>query len=516
MASKGGQPERRRVHSIKVHQWLPEWEEVKYDPSQYRSRPPEDFYLFSLPASELRSLSGIFRRDAKSGLARAHDLGIQRRHDSERSEEIREYVSHGFPWSALSNQRRQSGEFDDLKKPGWLPTAIVVNVLKRGESRRGESVHQKDLITIEGSAEATAEILLPVGFGDATWEPSGLPPIEVIDGQHRLWAFGEDGFADRFSLPVVAFYGLDISWQAYLFYTINIKPTKINTSLAFDLYPLLRTEEWLERFDGHPVYRETRAQEITEAMWSYPESPWRDRIDMLGGRGNRMVTQAAWIRNLLATFVKAYESRRVPIGGLFGAPLGEHRPVLGWSRAQQSAFIVLVWQELREAVENSSEEWATDLREEDSAAPSGEDAAFSGRYTLLNTDQGVRGVLAIFNDLCYYAAEQLRLDQLVSTEVGDGTSEGAISDAIDRFRSTDIVSFIRGIAVSLASYDWRTSATPGLSERTRSEKARFRGGTGYRELRSDLLQHVGTDEVTSSSEPEVSEAALKVTRMLGF
>ena len=169
------------------------------------------------------------------------------------------------------------------------------------------------------------------------------------------------GFAEGFSLPVVAFYGLDISWQAYLFYTINIKPKRINTSLAFDLYPLLRTEDWLDEFEGHPIYRETRAREITEALWSYPQSPWHNRIDMLGGRGGS-VTQAAWIRSLLATFVKAYESRRVRVGGLFGAPLGEDRPVLEWSRAQQSAFIILIWQELREAVSVTEAPWANELR----------------------------------------------------------------------------------------------------------------------------------------------------------
>jgi hypothetical protein len=195
---------------MKVHQWLPEWEEVEFDDTQYRARPPENFYLFTLPASELRSLSGIFRRDAEGGLARSRDLGIQRRHDSERSEEIREYVSHGFPWSALSNQRRESGDFNDLKKPGWLPTAIVVNILKSDDTRRGESVHSNDLIEVNNETESTVDLVLPLKFSDSDWHPSGLAPIEVIDGQHRLWAFGEENSAEGFSLPVVAFFGLDI------------------------------------------------------------------------------------------------------------------------------------------------------------------------------------------------------------------------------------------------------------------------------------------------------------------
>lgn len=501
---------RRITHALKIHQWLPEWNEIEFDLSHSRARPSENFYLFSMPAADLRALSGIFRRSTEGGLARELDLGIQRRHDSDRSDEIHEFVVHGFPWSALSAQRRTSGEFDDLKKPGWLPTAIVVNILKRDDTRNGQSVHPADIIDLQEESSELVRVQLPVNFDDTAWQPTAIAPIEVIDGQHRLWAFQERDFAPGFSLPVVAFHGLDISWQAYLFYTINIKPKRINTSLAFDLYPLLRTEDWLERFEGHPIYRETRAQEITEALWSYTNSPWRDRIDMLGNQGGKWVTQAAWIRSLLATFIKSYESRRVRIGGLFGAPLGNDRPVLGWSRAQQSAFIIYIWQEIERTVASPELSWAQSVRELKQDADS-LDAAFAGRFTLLNTDQGVRGVLAVFNDLLYAKAAELNLDELESDEVGNGTSESAITQSLSAFRATRSLSpFVEELSKSLASYDWRTSATPGISDQLRQAKARFRGGTGYRELRSDLLHHV------AGSSGMVADTAVQVVDELGF
>ena len=87
---------------------------------------------------------------------------------------------------------------------------------------------------------------LPYEAWDKGWTPKANAPFEIIDGQHRLWAFDDADTLDSFELPVVAFVGLDISWQAYLFWTINIKPKRINPSLAFDLYPLLRSEDWLE------------------------------------------------------------------------------------------------------------------------------------------------------------------------------------------------------------------------------------------------------------------------------
>ena len=68
-----------------------------------------------------------------------------------------------------------------------------------------------------------------------------------------------------FEVPVVAFRDLDVSWQAYLFYSVNVSPKRINRSLAFDLYPLLRTEDWLDQAEDTIVYRESRAQELTES-----------------------------------------------------------------------------------------------------------------------------------------------------------------------------------------------------------------------------------------------------------
>ena len=139
------------------------------------------------------------------------------------------------------------------------------------DDRRSKKVDPDDLIQIHDSDDGTAEIIFPLSDND--WTPQGIPPIEVIDGQHRLLAFKDSNLEGNYELPVVAFVGLDLSWQAYLFYMINIKPKRINASLAFDLYPLLRTEIWLTKFEGPIIYRETRAQELVDLLWSHALSP---------------------------------------------------------------------------------------------------------------------------------------------------------------------------------------------------------------------------------------------------
>ena len=83
------------VSALRVKQWLPEWERVNFDPLQNQAKPEPHFYVFSMSAAQLRKLSAIYRRDATDMTARKEDLGIQRRHDPERSAEIRRYVVEG-------------------------------------------------------------------------------------------------------------------------------------------------------------------------------------------------------------------------------------------------------------------------------------------------------------------------------------------------------------------------------------------------------------------------------------
>jgi hypothetical protein len=168
---------------------------------------------------------------------------------------------------------------------------------------------------------------------------------------------------------VVAFYGLDHGWQAYLFWSVNITPKKINRSLAFDLYPLLRQQTWLDRFAGHSIYRETRCQELVEALWSHPESPWHQRINMLGETKDQReykgpaVSQAAWVRSLMATFVKQWEGTGTRIGGLFGARPSTDEPMLPWYRPMQAAMLIFAGNSLRHHVKLTKAKWAEHLRD---------------------------------------------------------------------------------------------------------------------------------------------------------
>lgn len=166
---------RVKVPALKVRQWISEWDHLTFDPKQNRTRPKEHFYIFSLPASTLRSLAGIYRRSVEEVSPRKQDLGIQRRHDPARSEEIRRYVEGGYPWSSLSDAKRRNPTNDKLKKPGWLPTAVVVNILSLGDKREGRVLSEENAIFIEDDEnKTTATLRLP----SSTAESDSVAPIE--------------------------------------------------------------------------------------------------------------------------------------------------------------------------------------------------------------------------------------------------------------------------------------------------------------------------------------------------
>lgn len=290
------------IPMLRVNQWMTEWDDINFNIEEQRGKPNPYFYTFSIDARLLKRLSDVHRRSTDRD-------AIQRRKSDARVMEISNYIEGGFPWSTLQKEQQKSNDHAKLKMPGLLPTAIIINILTPGAIRNGKTINNGDCLTIIDKSNdynsntdnnlsiELPKLKIPNNVFTDQWDPD-LKPIEIIDGQHRLWAFDENqNFNGNYDLPVIAFHNLDRAWQAYLFYTINIKPVRINTSLGFDLYPMLRTQQWLEHSkDGILAYRENRAQELVEALWLYPNSPWYNRINMLGETGGPIMSQAAFIR----------------------------------------------------------------------------------------------------------------------------------------------------------------------------------------------------------------------------
>jgi DGQHR domain-containing protein len=501
-----------KVQAIRFKQWLPEWDEFDFDPDQHRRKPDEHILLFSMPAVQLRALSGVYRRTRDNDGGE----GLQRLHDPKRSAAIRDFVRYGHPYSGLPIAARDDASAA-MRKPGWLPTAIVVNILTENDERRGRRVDPGDLVSISHDGSSRGELMLPYADRLEQWTPSALEPFEVIDGQHRLWAFDEalkDGsLPGDFELPVVAFTGLDVGWQAYLFWSINVSPKRINPSHAFDLFPLLRSAEWLETLSDLRIYRQARAQELTEILYAQPESPFHNRINMLGESSRTAprgagVTQAGWVQAITTSFLSTGSGRSA--SGLFAADVTPAAGPLPWSRPQQAAFLIALWEMVRRAILDGKHGWVDQLVHAGGQESLAHDAAdaFTGNRTMLNQEQGVRGVLAVANEIFFSLAklqpELFELETLIVA--GAATTPEDVTLALAELERSNLFDHIRAFGTAIAGFDWRSADAPGLSDEQRMLKRAFRGSSGYVALREQLFRHL-----SSGSKPiaDIADEALR-------
>lgn len=518
----------KRYQLLKIKQWLSSWDDAKWTPDEGLGRPPAHFYMGSMPIKELRKIAGIDRRLLSERKAAGGKSGYQRLHEADRSAKIARYIELGYP---LSTQKGlDPSDHRELIHPGWLPTAILVNILREDEERRRGGMKLRvepgtAARVVVKKEDETIWLVVPE-HKEAT--SRALEPLEIIDGQHRIFAVGDDlELQGDFEVPVVFFKGLSTAWQAYLFWVINVEPKKINPSLAFDLYPELRSQSWLDRTDNIKIYHEHRSQEITDILWRYERSPWKDRIELLGNRVDGHVSNAAYIRTIASTFIRRWGSTD-RIGGLYGATdtQGKER-VLRWNRAQQAAFVVLIWRSLADTIKDSKASWVEACRvaynelphdQQQKINPRKLDPAFAGPYTLLATDQGVRAVLFVFNAVAQCAYEEAGLEEWeVEAEVDTASTDEVMDEVCeDLDEQKRIVSFVSAISKSLVQedFDWRTSSEPQLKRSDPDgalRQAAYRGSSGYKALSLGALKCVESSELKY-----VADAAKQAISLLGW
>ncbi|EPG2416669.1 hypothetical protein QEK82_001608 [Stenotrophomonas maltophilia] len=506
---------------IKVRQWLTSWDQADYSAANL-PKPADHFFMGSIPIAELRRLAGVSRRQVVEE-RKPGDGGYQRAHEAERSGKIARYMEWGFPISSSSGIKPQ--EHRNLIHPGWLPTAILVNIIKPEETRRRHgkkaTLRAEHAIQVKEGRGGSFVLSVPdVQLGQA----GALEPLEIIDGQHRIFAVDElDMLAGEYEVPVVFFHGLTNSWQAYLFWVINVEPKKINPSLAFDLYPELRNQSWLEEGENLKVYREHRAQELTEALWRHRKSAWRQRVELLGNRIDGHVSNAAFIRTLMSTFIRRWGAEH-RIGGLFGSTKGDGgERILEWTRAQQAAFLLVIWQSLLEETSKTTVKWAVACRNayaridgdaRQRANPDDLDAAFAGPHTLLATDQGVRAISYIFNAMCQVSYSQLGLEEWEVETIEETMSDAAITEAHKSLTGrSEIMQYLRAVSRQLVdgSMDWRTSKEPTLTEEEKLRQGSYRGSSGYTALQQTCLR-----VLMDAKNSDVSKAAKQVAYLVGI
>ena len=217
------------------------------------AQPIGDFYIASISYKDLISISYADRRSPSTF---DQDIGIQRPLKLSRVEEIKRYVK---------------------TSDATFPTGIVL------------SVDEECAIYNKTKNVMTLTELLPRAKDEKKVPFEKI--AKILDGQHRLAGL-EDYDENNFELNVILFIGLDIADQATIFSTVNLAQTKVNRSLAYDLYELAKT--------GSP---QKTCHNIAIGLDQLEKSPFYQKIKRLGvntpGRYSETITQATFVQSLL-------------------------------------------------------------------------------------------------------------------------------------------------------------------------------------------------------------------------
>jgi len=222
-------------------------------------QPIGDFYIASI---NFRDLCDITHFDVRRMLRDEREvetyLGIQRPLSDKRVEEIKTYVN---------------------TVDATFPTAVIIAV----EAVCVERDEQTGIMTLSNYVGIDIEEDKQILFRDIA---------RVLDGQHRLAGLKNGYEGDVFEINVAIFISIDIAEQASIFSTVNLAQTKVNKSLAYDLFALAKSRS-----------PQKTCHNIAVALDQNDKSPFYKRIKRLGvatdGRFNETITQATFVQALL-------------------------------------------------------------------------------------------------------------------------------------------------------------------------------------------------------------------------
>ena len=219
-------------------------------------QPIGSFFLGVMPAKRLCEITDFDIRRLLGERGFESYLGIQRPLDSARVKEIQQYV-----------------RTVDACFPGGVILSVSANC---------------------AAYDAATKTLTLSNYADAEFPERNVlyrSIAKVIDGQHRIEGLKNIG-ETPFEVAVSIFVEIDVAEEGYIFSTVNLAQTKVNRSLAFDLYDLAKVRS-PQKF----------CHNVAVTLDKDSESPFYQRIKRLGvattGRFNETLAQATVVDMLM-------------------------------------------------------------------------------------------------------------------------------------------------------------------------------------------------------------------------
>lgn len=225
-------------------------------------QPIGEFYIASIDSKMLCDITHFdVRRILKEEREIESYLGIQRPLNQKRVAEISDYVT---------------------TIDACFPTAVILAV----EAQCVEYNQAKAIMTL-------SNYLTPLE-GEKIIHFREI--AKVLDGQHRIEGL-RNYKGNPFEVNVSIFVDIDIATQAYIFSTVNLAQTKVNRSLAYDLFDLAKARS-----------PQKTCHNIAVALDRNEKSPFFKKIKRLGvsteGRFNETITQATFVQSLIVYIAK--------------------------------------------------------------------------------------------------------------------------------------------------------------------------------------------------------------------
>ena len=150
------------------------------------------YYSFLIEPERLLKIGYVLHRNKAN-----HDQmpTYQRLIKKERLKSIREYVNNG----------------------GFFPNSLIISIDSKDGKLRFEKAQQE----LQGAHSRVGTLFLPKEYQTAY----------IIDGQHRLYGYSDSKFANKDTLPVIAFVDLDKDKQVKMFMDINENQKPVSKTL---------------------------------------------------------------------------------------------------------------------------------------------------------------------------------------------------------------------------------------------------------------------------------------------
>ncbi len=238
------------------------------------SQPIGEFYIGAIDSETLLKIAHADVRQFTEGSPDKID-GIQRGLSKSRLKELKEYVNLDY---------------------ATFPTSVILAIDHRcvnlDEVDGCSGMFELKVIEYDGS---DYENDTPINLDKAAF---------VIDGQHRLAGLKDlCQSKEPFQLNVSIFVGADIADQAEIFARVNLAQTKVNKSLAYDLFDYAKEKSPIKV-----------SHDVVLALNSDDKGPFYHRIKRLGvrtpGIDGETLAQATVVNGLLRHLPKHQEKER--------------------------------------------------------------------------------------------------------------------------------------------------------------------------------------------------------------